>query len=252
MAFHWDDLQRELDCWQADGLIPTFWWRDDDVTRDSAALRQLLDLTGRHGVPLALAAIPALVDEGLPTVLAARRHVAVLQHGYRHVSHSPAGEKKAEFGDHRAPEALLADLKNGYELLSHSFGDQFVPVLVPPWNRYTPELVTLLQQAQLRGLSAMWARTDHTQAVMQVNTHIDPVAWRSDRDFVGLPVALEQLIWHLRLRRESTAYRDEPTGLLTHHLDHTPAVWAFCQQLIEHLAASGQARWLSAHEIWAP
>jgi hypothetical protein len=251
MEYQWDDLHRELDRWRSDGLIATFWWRDDDVTTDSLALKQLLELTADHHVPVALAAIPALVEAGLPRLLADVGNVSVLQHGYRHVSHSPAGEKKAEFGDHRTASELLADLANGRERLAQSFGRQFVPVLVPPWNRYSPMLAPLLQQAELCGLSAMWARTLHSRSPLQVNTHIDPVAWRDDRGFVGLPVALEQLIWHLRLRREYATYRDEPTGLLTHHLDHTPAVWSFCRQLIEQLGSSAQTRWLSAHEIWA-
>ncbi len=248
--FNWDDLQRELTRWHSDGLQATFWWRDDDVTADSAELRQLLGLADRAAVPLALAVIPALVDNELVQVLDRFPNVTVLQHGYRHQSHSPAGEKKAEFGEHRNSAELLADLTAGRDLLRAKFGDRFVPVLVPPWNRYTPKLVPLLQQAGLVGLSAMWARTIHGDAPLQVNTHIDPVAWREDRDFAGLSLVLEQLICHLKLRREFEKYRDEPTGLLTHHLDHTPAVWDFCAQLIERLSASEQVRWVSSREIW--
>lgn len=251
MDYHWDDLQRELNIWRADRLEATFWWRDDDVTADSPALRRLLEMTHRAAVPVALAAIPALVQAQLPVVVRAYPNASVLQHGYRHHSHAPDGQKKAEFGAHRDLDAMLFDLTAGRSILADRFGARFLPVLVPPWNRFSPQLVPRLQRAGLIGISAMWARTLTGQLPLQVNAHIDPIAWRGDRDFAGLSLVLEQLISHLRLRREFAIFRDEPTGLLTHHLDHTPAVWDFCQQLIEQLATNAQVRWLSACDIWS-
>lgn len=251
MTYQWEDLQGELNLWRDGGLSATFWWRDDDATADSPALRQLLEMTGRAGVPVALATIPQRVREELPEIVQSHGNACVLQHGYSHNNYAPARHKKAELGDHRELDVMLAELGAGHRRLSDQFGARFTPVLVPPWNRYSPRLPPLLQRVGLIGISAMWARTLHSAAPLQVNAHIDPIAWRDDRGFAGLPLVLEQLISHLRLRREVARYRDEPTGLLTHHLDHTPAVWDFCQQLIDQLAASEQVRWVSAPEIWA-
>lgn len=250
MHANWHDLNRELNQWQADGLEPTFWWRDDDVTHDSSALQSLLDITARANIPLALAAIPDLLDAQLPSLLARHPQVSLLQHGFRHVNHAPPDQKKAEFGAHREPSRLLDDLVAGRRRMQTAFGNQFVPVLVPPWNRYSSTLPDLLDSAELIGFSAMWARPCATAALLQVNTHIDPVAWRGDRGFAGLSTTLEQVISHLRLRREHPACRAEPTGLLTHHADHTAAVWSFCSQLIEQLAARPEVRWLGATDIW--
>jgi hypothetical protein len=42
--------------------------------------------------------------------------------------------------------------------------------------------------------------------------------------------------------REGGEEREESVGLLTHHLVHDEAVWAFCEALLERLARSPQVR----------
>ena len=156
-------------------------------------------------------------------------------------------------------------------------------MLVPPWNRYTPTLLPNLASAGYSGISAMWARAGglvdgalkgfdtsnrpnksnssfarrvcptrpDRATLLQVNTHSDPVAWRDDRGFIGESDALEQLVCHLRLRREYPQLGDEPTGMLSHHLDQTESVWAFCRQFAERINRDSNCVWLSARDIWA-
>jgi len=251
IRYQWQDLDRELNQWQAHGLTASFWWRDDDATTDTEALAQLLQLSVDTEAPLSLAVIPGRLEPDLPHALRLYPATNVLLHGWLHTSHAPTTEKKSEYPVGRSQEDILAELSEGRELLQRAFGTQFVPVLVPPWNRYDPALLPLLQSAGLTGISAMWARTHFDSWPLQVNTHIDPVAWRGDRGFVGVSEALEQLINHLRLRRECSRWYHEPTGLLTHHLDHDAAVWQFCQQLIEHLQQFDCVRWTAAGQIWS-
>ena len=250
----WDVLDRELNQWAADGLTATFWWRDDDASRDSDQLARLLELTASSQTPVSLAVVPDWLTDTLPNSIAQFPHVSVLQHGYAHRSHAGSGARKSEFADNRDVSDMRTEIISGEQILRDNFGGQFLPVMVPPWNRYGGALRSLFIELEFTGLSAMWA-SDPAQSrypLRQVNTHIDPIAWRGDRGYAGADVVLEQLISHLRLRREISACLAEPTGLLTHHLDHTPDVWNFCEQFVHRLSAHSCVQWVSAAQIWSP
>jgi len=86
---------------------------------------------------------------------------------------------------------------------------------------------------------------------VQVNTHVDLVAWRGERDFVGTQAALEQAVGHLAARRLGRADPEEPTGWLTHHLQHDAATWRFLEQLFERSCAASAVHWSSARTLFA-
>ncbi|MGO1081298.1 polysaccharide deacetylase family protein, partial [Inquilinus sp. CA228] len=153
----WTELRTELDRWAASGRHPTFWWRDDDAVAPSPALDRLLALAARHGRGVARAVIPAGAEPALVERLAGTPAV-VIQHGWAHRSHAPAGEKTAELGDHRPAEAVLAELTAGRERLAALFGARNRPVLAPPWNRLGPVLRARLGEAGLTLLSGFGAR----------------------------------------------------------------------------------------------
>jgi hypothetical protein len=58
------------------------------------------------------------------------------------------------------------------------------------------------------------------------------IAWQRNRSFIGVDEAIDRVTAHLRARREGAADADEPTGLLTHHLDMSEAGWAFAEELV--------------------
>ena len=72
----WSDLTQELDAWTADGRRATLWWRDDDAAEPDAALERLLALAATHGLPLALAVIPARATRALAQRLAEADEIA--------------------------------------------------------------------------------------------------------------------------------------------------------------------------------
>ena len=127
-----------------------------------------------------------------------------------------------------------AELVRERERLRAAFGDAFLPVLVPPWNRIAPEVVGLARgrwaiagcRRSRRAASALAA-----PGVVQCNTHVDPIAWRRGRVFVGEDQAAAGLAAHLALRRQTRVDPAEPTGLLTHHLDFDDAAWRFVERL---------------------
>jgi hypothetical protein len=239
-----DVLARELDTWAAMNRRATFWWRDDDAQSDSPKLTRLLGIARAHGVPIAIAAIPAGADRTLAAAIADCPPARVVQHGYAHANHAPAGERSAELGAHRGVRECIAELACGREALRTLFAHRFVPVLVPPWNRIAGNVVAALPGANLRGVSCFGPRESAAPApgVVQANTHVDLIAWRRDRRFIGVDAAVERLAAHLRARREQTADASEPTGILTHHQVFDADAFAFleacCAFLREHRAAA--------------
>ena len=248
----WNWLDTELNRWQQAGLIADFWWRDDDAVSPGKELEQLLDLSNRLELPVSLAVIPAALESRLAPRLADATRISVLQHGYAHRNHARKGELKLEIGGTRPAPELLDDLAAGRDRLADCFGDQFIPVLVPPWNRIDADLLVSLPGIGIRGLSTMKARGDRFPApgLLQVNAHLDPIAWRQDGGFVGHYPAIAVLIQHLVARRLGYRDRGEPSGILTHHLVQNAATWRFVEDLFERIRRHTAARLVGAETIW--
>lgn len=241
-----DALHRELDRWHALGRRATLWLRDDDACRDSRELRRLLALAQARGAPIAIAAIPASLDATLVDAIGRCPRATVVQHGYAHVNHAAAGERSAELGDDRDMQARLDELARGRERLSRTFGDRFIPILVPPWNRIGEHLLPHLASAGFVGLSRFGPRAsrDVTPGVLQVNAHVDAIAWKRDRRFIGADAAIERIVAHLSARREGACDAFEPTGFLTHHLVFDEPAFDFIDTLLDATLGHPAAEWL--------
>jgi hypothetical protein len=247
----WQDLRRELDAWHDAGRVATFWWRDDDATAPSPALDRLLDLREKHGVPLALAVIPARAEPSLAQRLTAAARVSVVQHGCAHANHAPISAPKAEFGAHRPTALMLGELVRGWLVLKRLFADRARAVLVPPHNRIADALAAALPQAGYRGLSTAGPRTGFIPGLVQVNTHVDIMNWTS-RAFAGDAASIDLILAHLTARRAATVDPDEPTGLLTHHLAHDAAAWTFIDAVLAALKAHPAVRLADPEALFAP
>ena len=249
----WSVLARELDAWQALGRRATLWWRDDDACRHSPALQRLLDIAQRCDVPVTLAAIPDTTDASLVEAVAGSERVTVVQHGYAHVNHAPAGERSAELGAHRALAVRLDELRRGRKALERLFGNRFAAILVPPWNRIDAAMLPALHDVALRGISCFGPRASASPqpGLLQVNAHVDPIAWRRDRAFIGSDAAVDRLATHLRARRLGEVDADEPTGLLTHHVVFTDPAWDFVGELCARTRRHDAAQWLDAAAVFS-
>lgn len=252
MTADWRALHDELLRWQDAGLAATFWWRDDDAEDDTEALDRLVQLAVALDVAPAIAVIPAAATTALAQRLQPVDAVDVLQHGYAHRNHAPAQHKKAELGAHRPLPAIIEELQRGRDRLASLIPD-CLPVLVPPWNRIDDEVLVRLGALGYRGVSTFSARdaARDTRGLTHVNTHVDPIAWRGDRRFCGDAQALQQVIDHLRDRRQGHVDTTEPTGLLTHHRVQDAACWAFCERLITATRAFESVAWLSARQLFS-
>lgn len=220
------------------GRTVAFWWRDDDAVAHTRALDQLLTLASRLDLPLALASIPAKVESSLVDRIRDEARIGVLVHGLRHANHAPPVQPKAEFCLDRSLERLSDDAATGLRMAQARFGARVSPIFVPPWNRAAPALVAILPTLGFRGLSTFGDRAAREPApgLIQVNAHIDPIAWRSTRSLAD-PDALIAGLARTIEQQLRTADDPEPIGVLTHHLIHDEAVWGFCTSLLERLAS---------------
>jgi hypothetical protein len=255
IAAGWPDLVDELDRWQQGGRVAKLWWRDDDATAPSLALDRLISIAGK--IPVALAVIPALAQPELAehlldyARLGWQPEILVLQHGWRHVSHSATG-KKSEFPAGRSDFDIRFELAAGRERLSELFGTRALPVLVPPWNRFDDCLLPLLGGCRLSAISRAKPRRSlwPVPFVCEVNVHVDLVGWAADRGFIGEEAALGALVAYLRECRLG-GRADEPTGILTHHLVQDERTDEFVQRLLEVTDKHAGAHWLDAREVFA-
>jgi hypothetical protein len=246
----WRSLADELQRWRDGGRIAEFWWRDDDAARPAPALERLCALSARTAVPLALAVVPVGADRALLSGLGSA--VTLIQHGTDHRNRAGAREKKTEFPASEPPQAAAARLSAARVELAAWAGACFAPVLAPPWNRLPDALVPALAAAGFQGLSRYGARASAAAApgVVQVNTHVDVIAWQAGRGFVGEEAALGAAVRHLAAKREGRADAAEPTGWLSHHAVHDEAAWRFLERLFETARAGPAVRWRGAHELF--
>jgi len=252
----WSDLIDELDRWKKEGRTATLWWRDDDAVLATERLNHFASIA--RDTPIALAVIPAsanpelaswLIDSANPSMT---KPIVVVQHGWSHANNAVNG-KKSEFPPERSGPSVASDLAAGCARLSTLFGARALPVLAPPWNRFACRFLPLLPACGLRAISRFGPRraARPVPGVVEVNVHVDLVAWAVNRGFVGEEAALGSIIGHLRARRWAEANVDEPTGILTHHLIQDAATERFLSRLLTITRGHSATRWLDATEVFS-
>lgn len=237
----WSPLISALDGWHAQGRVARFWLRDDDAVEPTPALDRLLDLCGRHGVPATLAVIPAYAGEALATQIQGRG-VEIALHGWSHKNHAPSDQKKQELGSHRPADIVLGELAEGIHRLGALFGRQFVPVLVPPWNRIDKALLPHLGGIGVIGLSVFGP--EKASGLPTVNTHADIMDWHGTRGCRPAPDIMADIV-----KRLGEMESGGTMGLLTHHLVHDEAAWAFIDGVLAATAGHPACRWCGLREL---
>lgn len=224
MRVDWSPLRRAI------GPGQRLWWRDDDAIVATAELDGLLRLSEEVRVPVCLAVIPALAQPSLPRTLGPDARVMV--HGWRHADTSLAGAKKSEFVSPRP--AAAAETAQALAKMQALFGPRLSPVFVPPWNRISDEIAAGLVAQGYAALSTYGPRAAQRDVgVARLNTHVDPIDWRGARGLAE-PAALVA-----RAAAQMRDYPEEPLGLLTHHLVHTPEVTAFSRAFLLEMLDAG-------------
>ena len=250
----WADLEHELALWDAAGLTPTLWWRDDDAYAATPELEPLLDLSEKHGIPAHLAVIPDLYQSNLTDRLTRCSYIKLLQHGFAHINHEPKGAGASEFGGSRSLALKRADLEAGWRALTALDLPGLLPVFVPPWNRVCDETLALLPALGYRAVSAYAGPTSSlpVDGLIHANGHVDPIRWKHGKAFRGVEKTLDLFVAHLKGRREGRLPAAIPTCFLTHHKDMGAELWAFVDDLFDRLARQGHAKWIDLSTLIEP
>ena len=239
----WSALLTELDRWADAGKRLELWLRDDDATAPSDQLDRLSGLAERFAIPVLLASIPLLAQESLARRLETAPLLRPCQHGARHRNHAPPGEKKSEFGLHRPLPDILAEVVTGQNRLRELFGERFLPVFVPPWNRIHPDVAAELSGLGFTGLSCFRNyRHGADGGPPLINTDLDVMNWQGGRIGRTGQDLLAELLPLLAQRRLDAAVPESAFGLLLHHRDHDETAWTALQDLLSVAAAHPAVR----------
>lgn len=241
----WAPLRQEIDRWQAAGRTARLWLRDDDVVEPTDVLERLLDVTRPPAIPLTLAAVPAFAGQALADRLKTEQHVLVAVHGWSHRNHAPPEEKKQELGGHRPRETVLGELRDGIAALRRLFPETLLPMLVPPWNRISADLIPELPGLGFTTLST-FGKAKADSGIRLLNTHVDVVNARGQRGNRPHQDLVAELVGELQTRFENGG---EPVGILTHHLVHGASEWDFMARLFEETTGKPGIAWLPAREL---
>jgi hypothetical protein len=246
----WQLLADEIARWRDAGRVVDFWWRDDDAASPNHAFNRMMAMAREAKVPLGLAVIPERAEASLFAVLESA--VEVLQHGHDHRNRAAQGEKPSEFPSTEAQDSALARLAQGRTRLLALAGARLAPVLVPPWNRFSTSLIAALPSIGIQGISTFTPRVHPYAAdgVRQSNAHVDLIAWRRGRTFVGEDRAIAEAVSHLVGRRTGKFDASEATGWLTHHACHDETIWSFLARLFEQTSDRAAVRWLGPMEVF--
>jgi len=246
MTLDWSPLRHALARCRADGVTIPLWWRDDDAVAPTPQLDQLAHLSDTVGVRVHLAIIPQPASQRLADALA--DSMVPVVHGWTHSDHSGGIGKKNEFQTER-PDAV-ADAAAGLARTMALFGDRTRRMFVPPWNRINTTVIGTLAASGYTSLSTYGPRETllASSDVTQINTHIDPIWWKHTRDLVDPDQLIQQTVRHLEARRTGAEDLDEPLGLLTHHLVHTPAIWSFVEEFMHEMMLGGATPWALENE----
>jgi hypothetical protein len=245
----WARLTEELNKWGESGATATFWWRDDDAVELTSHLEALLQCAG--STPLALAVIPFPATTALANWVREFATVVVLQHGWCHANHSPGGNN--EYPALRTSEDVTRELADGRNRLAALFGSQALPVFAPPWHRFDPSFLPVLPANRLTAISRRGPRSGAiaTEGLFQANVHISLIEWTNPPSFGDDDSYLDRIIDHLAKRRLGPYEREEPTGLLTHHLVQDSRSYSFIAELIDLVVRHPAAAWLGGREVFA-
>lgn len=221
-----------------------FWWRDDDAGTYHPALEQLLELGARNSIPIALAVVPHWLVPETVKVISGSKASIVLQHGWSHADHAYPGQKKIELGGSATPDASCPLLELGWNKLERAFGEKFVSILVPPWNRIDRAHDKLANDLGYLAVSTFCSDSTYRREpiTQRIDAHIDAIDWANDRR----PKPLEDL---LATADELIVSKASNVGFLTHHKDHVASDFAVLEQFAEYIAGHSRAKWSSVREF---
>ncbi len=228
--------------------LPPVFFRADDIGAGGRAFNALCEIFRAHQIPLGMAVVPAWLSDVRAKQLfsAAPREESLWawhQHGWRHVNWERAG-KKSEFGEQRPIEKQWRDIQQGKQKMLDIFGNQFVNVFTPPWNRLSGSTLRILQELGFEGVSMgkyfpRGLRPPLTMKNLRVNLDLHTRKEKdSQKDYRDMLEELAALLG-----------RREPVGIMIHHQKMTYFAFEFLDELLVLLKSLPGIQFVSFQEI---
>ena len=236
-------LERVINTEISSGNIIRFWWRDDDVIDDTDELNKLLEFSIANNVPSYLAVIPKTLSDDAINKIKEHHNISVMQHGYSHNNYANVGEPFNEFGQHRNLEAQLKEIRIGFEKLITSFGNQFVPVFVPPWGHIAESVIEKLSTIGIKGISLIGHSDKNYPCLFNKNVDIDIFSWKTQseisyefniRDYSQI---LDDICDKIKLKINNN--NSITIGIVTHSQIMNNQDWRIFRKLIMTLKKTG-------------
>ncbi|MCK8603448.1 polysaccharide deacetylase family protein [Desulfoferrobacter suflitae] len=223
-------------------------FRADDIGAGGRAFEALCHMFRRHAVPLGMSVVPAWLSTIREQQLFASAPVEEPlwgwhQHGWRHVNWQRSG-KKSEFGDHRPFEKQWRDIWQGRQKMVSIFGEHFLPVFTPPWNRLSGCTLKILQQLDFRAVSLSKPFPKGHKNPLGLNNLKVPLDLHTRKskdaakDFDELLAQLTTLLG-----------RKEPVGIMIHHQRMTTFAYQFLDALLQLLNGAEHITVLGLQEL---
>ena len=233
----WTPLREEFAKWRRKDLVLPVWWRDDDAVDSSDQLDRLIDLSREVEVPVHLAIIPRDAKPALEECIRDEDHIIPIVHGWAHRNQAAPGEDRSEFSINRSLANNKEEAQEALRKLKLFLPGRVLPVFVPPWNHIDRELHGMLAELGYQVLSTCDPRTAEVNeaGMKQINTHLDPIAWRDNEHLHPEEYLMAKLINNLKRRRQGKDDNSEPFGLLTHHRAMKHEVWEFTRQFWQEM-----------------
>ena len=207
-----------------------FWFRDDDAGIDNKSLDNLMQYLKDKKINLLIAAIPALSDNKLKTILDKYDNYVIGQHGYSHTNYSESD--LSEYPDTRKKEVIADELIKGNRILSNLFKDKYNKVFIPPWFEVGSTTKKLLKEHNYLAISNYWNNRINSNEMIEINSQVDLVDWDNAYTFGGEDYVLNQIISEIEL--ENTCI-----GILLHHERIGKETYCFLDKLIEIILEHG-------------
>ena len=175
-------LSENIHLLQTEGFKIRVWWRDDDVFEATEELNKLIQFIEKNGVPVHLSVIPKNLTDNAIDLLKSQNKITILQHGYSHTNYAKVGEPLNEYGMNRTVDVMLNDIRYGFTKLSEVFGEQFIPIFVPPWGHIAQPVLEQLHKIGFVGISLIGNNSKTYSSLKNMNTHIDIHSWKTSSE----------------------------------------------------------------------
>ncbi|WP_419779937.1 polysaccharide deacetylase family protein [Maridesulfovibrio sp.] len=220
-------------------------FRADDIGYPGQQFSVMIETFKEHETPLALAVVPAWMNENHRDVLLRELGPdldlwCLHQHGYRHMNHEKEG-KKFEFGPSRSKKTVTGELGRGKEKLANLLGNNFTPFFTPPWNRCSIETMEGLVELGFNAISrSTKVSPNPPQDLPDIPVNIDLHTVRTDTPQNGL-VKLQNLMIE--------AIESGHAGFMLHHQRMNRTSQLFLSYLLGKIKTAPELRVKDIREI---